>query len=157
MIPCVLTDASATTDTTPLSIAAHQGFDFRQATGYIPLDGPWHVGAVTAVFRAVGALPDWDSYGSPSPTLQAREKSLALLTCVVNSGFDCRLPIPYAFPVPGGGLRLEWELNQREVALEVLPNGSMEFFRAQNGRAEEEGPLHKDRIPRILEWLAGSA
>jgi len=155
MIPCVLTDVSATTPITLL--VPDSMLQQTYASGVVPLDGEWHIGAVTNVFRAAEVLPDWDSYGSPPPTTQARTVSLDLLRYIVGKGFDCSLPVPYAFPVAGGGIRLEWEKGQREVAFEVLPNGTTEFFRVQDGQPQEEGGLAQGRILAILDWLDEAA
>jgi hypothetical protein len=50
------------------------------------------------------------------------------------------LPVPQIGPVPGGGIQIEWHVAERELAIEVLPNGSVEFLPVE-GEAMNEGPL----------------
>jgi hypothetical protein len=156
MMPYVLTEGSATTDTMPHAIAVDPGFQWRQASGAVPFWGPWHLRAIEEVYRAAIVPSDWDSYGSPPPSTHVRDRSLSLLQYLVGAGFDLSLPVPYAVPVAGGGIRLEWENSGREVAIEVTPGGTMEYFRVQDGEPEDEGQLLRDQLPALLDWLTAA-
>lgn len=152
----VIMDVAATTDAVPFMVSAGPNSQWRQASGSVPLYGPWHITAVREVFRVAGVAPDWDTYGSLPPSSRATDVALELLRYVVASELEYLIPTPYVFPVSGGGVRLEWEDNQKELAFEVLPDGSVEFFRAREGQPADEGALAPDRIPGLLEWLAAA-
>jgi hypothetical protein len=152
-IMTVVTDVAATTDTIPHIVSAGLGSHWRQASGSIPLYGAWHVGAITKVFRVAGLPNNWDSYGSQSPTSKALDRAIGLVTYVAAAGLEDLIPTPSVYPVSGGGIRLEWQDNAKELALEVLPNGLVEFFQAQGNCALHEGQLVSDQIPALLEWL----
>lgn len=152
----VITDAAATTDTIPYFVSAGPSSQWRQASGSIPLYGSWHVNAIREIFQVAGVANDWDSYGSQPPTSKAVDRAIDLVTYMVASGLEELIPIPGMYPVSGGGIRLEWQANEKELAIEVLPDGFVEFFQAKDNQALAEGGLIRDRIPALLEWLTAT-
>lgn len=149
----VITDASTTPVCEMIRAGSHS--EWKQASEAVPLVfGPWHLNVVKEVFRVSRIAPDWDSYGSAAPTAMAASQALAIVRYVAANGLDESVPIPDVFPVPGGGIRLEWQSIDRELALDALPDGSVEFFRAQNDQVIDEGELVRHRIPALLEWIS---
>lgn len=71
-------------------------------------------------------LPEnWDSYGSRS----IQEKALTVARHIIQEINTRQLPLPRAYPVPGGGIQLEWcILGRGELEVEILPDGSIEFL-----------------------------
>jgi hypothetical protein len=66
-------------------------------------------------------------------------------------------PEPRVVPVPGGGLQFEWQTATRELELEVLPDGSVEFLTVA-GEHMQEGPVSSDQaeeVRRLIGWLKG--
>jgi hypothetical protein len=97
---------------------------------------------------------NWDSYGSRPIQPKAIEQTSEALRhlSAIN------LPLPQIFPVPGGGLQIEFEYNGRELEIEFLPDGSIGYLLvAQNGEMHEgsipagsKGDLH-----RLAYWFQG--
>lgn len=98
-------------------------------------------------------LPEnWDSYGSPQITIEAGKKAADLLTELARFGMSK----PKLFPVSGGGLQLEWQKTDRELEIEILPDGSIEFLIVdQNGEMREGSAIGGD-ILRLSQWYRQS-
>jgi hypothetical protein len=98
---------------------------------------------------------NWDSYGSRPIQQKASETAAELLTETANFG----LPEPQIFPVPGGGLQLEWESAKRELELEILPDGEIEYLivdREGKMRENKISPSWMDEIYRLVSWFKNS-
>jgi len=66
-------------------------------------------------------------------------------------------PVPRIAPVLGGGIQFEWEVAGRELEIEILPDGSVEYLVAE-GEATHEGELTAwptDEVRRLVYWLTG--
>lgn len=150
----LITDAS-TTNPMQHMIDAGSHLERKQASEAIPLlYGPWHFNAIKEVFRVCSVVHDWDSYGSPPPTNQAADRAIDIVTYVAASGLDESVSVPEVFPIPGGGLRLEWQSVDKELAVDIFPDGSVEFLQAKGEQVVNEGNLVRYRIPALLEWVA---
>lgn len=88
--------------------------------------------------RELLSLPhDWDSYGSRPPTFVAVNRALQV---VLEITLDVFL-LPRIFPVPGGGVQLEWRSGRRELEIEIDDCGSVEYLKVEQGTPVEEGNL----------------
>ncbi|MGH9839320.1 MAG: hypothetical protein ACREEM_11110 [Blastocatellia bacterium] len=100
-------------------------------------------------------LPEnWDSYGSRTIQQAAIEQAGNLLARL--SKLD--LPRPQIFPVPGGGIQFEFRQDRRELELEILPDGSIEFLIVINSSEMREGAIPSGslgEIYRLAYWLQG--
>jgi len=95
---------------------------------------------------------NWDSYGSCPIQQKASETAAKLLTETAK----VRLPEPQIFPVPGGGLQLEWDNAKGELELEVLPDGEIGFLIVDKENEMLEGrlsPNWSDEIYRLAQWF----
>ncbi len=95
---------------------------------------------------------NWDSYGSRAIEPDALEVAAELLEAVAQFG----LFEPQIFPVPGGGLQLEWESAKRELELEILPNGEIEILivdTAGNMRESKISPNWAGEIYSLVSWF----
>ncbi len=95
---------------------------------------------------------NWDSYGSRPIQQKASETAAELLTETANFG----LPEPQIFPVPGGGLQLEWDNAKGELELEVFPNGEIGFLIVDKENEMLEGRLSPGwagEIYRLAQWF----
>jgi len=73
------------------------------------------------------------------------------------------LPMPAISPVTGGGLGIAWMLEPRRLEIEVLPDGSLEYFTVERMAGEEqvtEGTLPRERLGEtpglmrpLIDWL----
>ena len=96
---------------------------------------------------------DWDSYESPPPS----ESAINVATKVIESVDFNRFSIPRINPVSGGGIQLEWDIDTREIEIEILEDGSMQFLRAESGEPIDEGPIPSATaadVNSLLLWLA---
>ncbi|MEJ7859995.1 MAG: hypothetical protein WKF90_00015 [Pyrinomonadaceae bacterium] len=103
--------------------------------------------------RELSELRDnWDSYGSRPIQQKASETAAELLTETAKFG----LPEPQIFPVPGGGLQLEWDNAKCELELGILPDGEMEFLITDSkGEMLENriSPSWMGEIYRLANWF----
>ena len=107
-------------------------------------------------------LPDnWDSQGSPP--IQGDVIALAFMILAEIESYE--LPTAHIGPVPGGGLGIEWRYGQRDLNLEILPDCSLGFLKAENGSAGfdpnqmEDGVIPSDRLNQLrplIRWLMGA-
>ncbi len=97
---------------------------------------------------------NWDSYGSPPIQPAAIEQASEALSCLsfIN------LPPPQIFPVPGGGLQLEFEWDERELEIEFLPDGSIGYLMVAENGEMREGSIptgSKGDLYRLAYWFQG--
>ena len=91
---------------------------------------------------------NWDSYGSSEITDKASKKTADLLHKSACLGLNK----PNLFPVSGGGLQLEWQNAGRELEIEILPEGDIEFLIVdENGKMKEGRAVEAD-ILRLARW-----
>lgn len=96
--------------------------------------------------------PNWDTYGSPPPTAIAIEKVIDILLKID----DRNLPSAHVVPLSGGGVQLEWRVVDRELHLEIGPDGIAQYLQIENGQPfrEEEMPSFTiDDAKSLLSWL----
>ena len=97
---------------------------------------------------------NWDSYGSRSIQRPAIEQAAEVLACLSNLD----LSDPQIFPVPGGGIQLEFRQDSRELEIEILPDGSIEFLMVEDGKMREGSIPYGSRgdLCRLSYWLKGA-
>jgi hypothetical protein len=115
--------------------------------------------ALLISLRRIGELKrlpdDWDSYGSPRIQQLAAQRAVQVLSAAAIEG----VRPPQIVPVSGGGLQIEWTSANRELEIEILPDGSIEYLIVE---AEQtyEGPMpaeHADLfVQGLVRWLTGT-
>lgn len=118
----------------------------------VPTDAlcQWQIHAVKAIVECSLLSANWDTYGSPAPTRVAKDRAINLVRSV---GFEY-LPTPDVVAVAGGGIQLEWVSGQRQLELEVLPDGAVQFLKTEDGDPLEEGPVKGPaHVDSLLTWL----
>ncbi|HLX64216.1 MAG TPA: hypothetical protein VKX17_23290 [Planctomycetota bacterium] len=78
----------------------------------------------------------WDGHDSPpikTETIEQAERVLAALEAE-------SAPAPHICPVAGGGVQLEWQHGGRELEIEILPDGSVQYLTV-HGNDMDEGIL----------------
>src|SRR5436309_3267378 len=72
---------------------------------------------------------------------------------------DFELPTPEVCPVTGGGIGIAWQVQRRELELEILPDGSVQSLMVE--RDAEDPTTTETRLPsnptatiqRLANWL----
>ncbi|MGH9833350.1 MAG: hypothetical protein ACREBD_11345 [Blastocatellia bacterium] len=112
----------------------------------------WLLTALRKIAELAKLQENWDSYGSRPIQGAAIERTIELLREL--SKFD--LPLPQIFPVPGGGIQLEWQNAKCELEIEVRSDGSVEFLIVDEEGKMREGPITPDtltEIYRLAHWF----
>lgn len=115
---------------------------------------PWLRAAQQKISELARLAENWDSYGSrpiQSSAIEQASKAIEYLS-------DISLPPPQIFPVPGGGLQLEFEQDGRELEIEFLPDGSTEYLMIASNGEMREGSIpsgSKGDLYRLAYWLQG--
>lgn len=112
-------------------------------------------GELEARFAELAALePDWDGYGAHAIDRQALREARA---AVLHPAFRA-LPVPEVFPLPSGGVQLEWRAGPLELELEVEPGGATAVFvcdeEGTHYRFDGELPGDEQRFQLALTRLA---
>jgi hypothetical protein len=75
------------------------------------------------------------------------------------------MPAAQIGPVSGGGLGIEWRLGERDLNLEILPDGIIEYLKAEKTPTGfdvdrmEDGQIDRDQLTQVhqlVRWLLGS-
>ena len=121
---------------------------------------PWVADARLTMARVSTLRQNWDGQGSPSPAQVALEAMNRLIKEI--DAYD--LPTAHIGPVSGGGLGVEWRNGDRDLVLEILPDGSIEYLKAERTPAGfdtdhmEDGEIPNDRLGEVrtlIRWLLG--
>ena len=115
----------------------------------------WHHDALQSVTKLVSLQNNWDGYRSPPIDPLAVCKSIALLDAIKNY----EMPAPEVCPVSGGGIGIAWRLHNRELEIEILPDGSAEYLTVEGEEGQKrtvEGSLPPNptsAMQRVATWL----
>lgn len=125
-----------------------------QSSNVIPLWNLsyWQLTALRAINKLAKLPNDWDGYESRQPQRVSRARAVQLILAIERE----QMPIPYVYPVPGGGIQFEWQTSTRELEIEILPDGSVEFLTVLEGNEMKEGCLSLDQVgevERLVYWL----
>ncbi len=117
--------------------------------------GSWIAEALQSLSRLEGLPANWDSYDGEPPqpaALQAARMFLASITSL-------RVPAPSITAVPDGGVGFHWKVDHRDLEIECLRDGGIEFVKTTvNGEVStQEGTLRPtDDWASLCNWLLGS-
>jgi hypothetical protein len=78
---------------------------------------------------------DWDSYGGRPPTARAMGAASHLI--VEATTHVGKVPSD-VMPFPNGGLQVIWELSEREIQVDVGPDGSLGYLTVDRGGGRPE-------------------
>jgi hypothetical protein len=125
----------------------------RQWSEIEPLSGKanWVADALNRLAE-LGTLGDnWDSYGS-QPVQPAAKAAARHLILGIPSDF---VPQPHVSAVAGGGIGFHWCIENRDLELEVAPNGDIEFMKTTRADQPDvqEGPWDSARSIALWNWL----
>ena len=113
----------------------------------------WELGPLQALMRLRALPQNWDGAGSPPPTTTAVARSVHLLRLIADMGYDA-LPVPHTVPLAKGGIQFEWMSGNRELEIEIVGTGAVEFVTADAGDPQREGRLTSlDQLRQLFAWL----
>jgi hypothetical protein len=120
---------------------------WAQVTPMIEL-GPRAEDAVR-MLREFARMPEnWDGYDSPPLTAGASHTAMELLAAIGDGLTGVRIA-----PVSGGGVQFEWHIGPRELELEILPDGSIQFLIVEGSQMREGDVLTREALEALLRWL----
>lgn len=117
----------------------------------------WLISALRDLAQLARLTSNWDGYGSPPLRQSAIQGAYRLVKALQHS----ELPISQVYPVTGGGVSFTWQLNSRELEIEILPDGSAVYLatvtNATTDQEEtQEGTLSLDQPEHgraLATWL----
>lgn len=95
---------------------------------------------------------NWDSYGG----LPVAPKAI-LTVRVVLSNLDIEdMPRPHVAAIPDGGIGLHWRVADRDLEVEVEPNGDIHFLQTNVGREPSSVTVRNwEDAQLVLNWVLG--
>lgn len=137
-----------------MSTSQTVGFQWTLVIGMADEPGPasWlrDVGVRLDVIRKLP--PNWDNEGAEPINDRILDVASELLRPLRWSG----VPVPRIAPVRGGGIQFEWRVYGRELEVEILPDGSVEYLRVdESGGAEEDCLPYAPgaEVQGLVRWL----
>jgi len=115
---------------------------------------PWVADCILRISEFAQLPHDWDSQGSDPVTAGALKAALIFLS---ESPVEL-IPEPSVSPVPGGGLGFHWRSDGRDLEIEILPDGRVEYLKTLKTGEQirsEEGMMTTFDDKNLWCWLAG--
>jgi len=100
---------------------------------------PWFGSSLQRLAELGRLREDWDSYGSTTPPQWLLSIARELIGAVQPEIVD----EPKIVPVTGGGVALLWNHGARELQIEILPTGGIEYLRADENLRGPEAVLEE--------------
>lgn len=119
----------------------------------------WLADARRSISRLTELRDGWDGGTSPMPQRTAIDAATRLLDEIERYS---ELPAPGVGPTIGGGLGIEWRHGSRDLDLEILPDGSIEYLKSERRASGfdvddmEDGQITLDcpkEVRRLIGWL----
>jgi hypothetical protein len=95
---------------------------------------------------------NWDSDGG----LPVAPKAISMLR-VVLSNLDIEdMPRPHVAAIPDGGVGLHWRVADRDLEVEVEPNGDIHFLKTRVGAEPNSVDVHSwEDAQAVMNWVLG--
>jgi hypothetical protein len=134
----------------PSEALANTAAASNQWISVTPLGGvaDWYFDSLDTVRRLGNMGEGWDGYGSPSVPVKTTIETSYILSLIS----EYKVNSPHIAPVPGGGLQLEWDYENRALEIEIHPSGEINFLIA-NGEEVIVRPLHEKLLFPLLTWV----
>lgn len=123
----------------------------------------WLMSALKALARLAHLAPDWDGYGSPRVRAAALQMAHRLVAILEQTPKTPPLPAPLICPVTGGGISFAWQLDARELEIEILPDGTAQYLVVTMDPATGQEEAYEGQLPldqpaygqQLAAWLVG--
>jgi len=94
---------------------------------------------------------DWDSYGSPAPTIEFVNDVI----CLLSKANVLEIPDIQVFPISGGGIQFEWSAGNQEVEIAFFPNDTGNYLiTTETGEVVHEGTFNLALAVPILRFIS---
>ena len=114
---------------------------------------PWFVPVMDTLREYVDFERNWDGLGSPPIPATVIETTVALISRFARSLQS--VPAPNVAPISGGALQIEFEVGNKAVEIEVLPDRSIELLIQSPGETYEgKGTEPLLNVEGLAKWLA---
>ena len=150
-----------TVEAIPTEPTPSEPVSFMRAARELSLEGPpaWLVDARRAILRVAELADGWDGDRSPVPQRSAVDSAVKVL-----GEFDtyAGLPTPHVGPIVGGGIGIEWRGGSRDLDIEFLPDGTIEYLKSERAGGAlglddiQDGRIAPGNIKEVRElvrWL----
>lgn len=110
------------------------------------------IAALKTLWELRSLKDNWDTYGSAAPT----DETILIGETILILSPEEKLPSLQISPVSGGGIQFFWRVGPRELDLEIVPDGTIEYLKSE-GEDTEEGEFitfSRAPIPNLLDWVA---
>lgn len=123
--------------------------ELSKATSLVSYINSWLKDSQDELHKLRELPENWDSYASP----RIKDVSVKTTADLLIALAKFEMPKPQIFPVSGGGLQLEWQRNKRELEIEVLPDGSIEYLKVFEDGEMIEGSIDKANVWQLVKWF----
>jgi hypothetical protein len=119
----------------------------------------WLTDADKAISRLENLRVGWDGEGGPAPQPRAIHSAWEILSQIEPYH---ELPPAHIGPTLGGGIGIEWHTETRDIDLEILPDGSVEYLKTvKTSDGPDVNQMEDGQIPpsslrdvrRLVRWL----
>jgi hypothetical protein len=101
--------------------------------------GDWAESALRRLSDLGSLQENWDGYGSPPIPSRVFPVAFAIMRVLIE--YERCFPGPALVPTSGGGIQFEWISGERELEVEVSPDGSVWFLLVTPDEPDQEGQV----------------
>lgn len=130
-----------------------QEADRRQWSGVKSLQSPaW----LKEIYDRISALKEleenWDSYGG----LPVADGAISRIRVLLSNLDIGDMPKPHVAPLPDGSIGLHWRVADRDLEMEIEPNGSVHYLQTNVGGESIPRDVHNfPEAQSALDWVLG--
>ncbi|SRR6266481_902014 len=117
----------------------------------------WEAEAYRRALALKDMPDDWDRPRSRKPTILAVNAALTYIQRVAGLELFA-ISSPFIAPMSNGGVQLEWSHGQRQLEIELLPDGAACFVTSAAGDVTEGdlGDASSPDVKSLFGWLAAT-
>lgn len=106
--------------------------------------------------EGIRVLPEfWDSYNAPPPAQSTIDFALNFLrdAAAMLATYNTELPSPFFVPTLSRGVQFEWEIEGRELELEIPSPNEFRYLKVSDNE-ESEDSASRWLAMRLIHWIA---
>jgi hypothetical protein len=135
------------------SLRRDEGHNRRQWSSVRSLQSPAWLREIYDGIAALSKLQgNWDSYGG----LPVADGAISMARVVLSNLNIEDMPKPHVAAIPDGGLGLHWRVAERDLEIEVEPNGAIHYLKTHVGGDSMGGDIDSwEKAQEALDWVLG--